>query len=152
MSYIKISPERRTRAFWKQVEKWVSIYMYIPVACFDATGPVLLITQPPSLKIILDPAKRHKCLFHHCNSFFFNRLSGKRIKNPLQRWRNRPEQRQRLRLPWRDNTQKLHELGISRNYLKEFNECRTWSLSWQIDYISDKKFPKTNKEVTWSDS
>lgn len=37
---------------------------YIPVACSEAASPILFVAQQPSVKIILDPTKRHKCLFH----------------------------------------------------------------------------------------
>jgi hypothetical protein len=36
----------------------------IPEACLETPSPVLLVTHQPPMKIILDSAKRHKCLFH----------------------------------------------------------------------------------------
>lgn len=36
----------------------------IPEACSNATSPILLVAHQSSSKIILDPAKRHECLFH----------------------------------------------------------------------------------------
>lgn len=53
-----------TNARMRAIYVYIPSGEYIPEACSEAASPILFVAQQPSVKIILDPTKRHKCLFH----------------------------------------------------------------------------------------